>query len=151
MIEGFNLTGYLLFALVTSITPGPNNYLLFSYGKQYGFTDSHKFMLGIFVGFSALLYMAGYGIGELITQYPTLHLILKGISSVWLFYLAIVMSKLEIGLPEQTNSKMGFYQGFFLQFVNPKAWIMSITGASAYYPKWQISIGAFSFLLFYLV
>jgi len=131
---GFNITGYLIFAFVTSITPGPNNYLLFSYGKNYGFKDSSKFMFGIFLGFFVLLCASGYGIAEIITKSPTIGLGLKIISSIWLFYLAIVLSKLNSDISLDSNSKIGFYQGFFMQFVNPKAWIMAITGASAFLP-----------------
>jgi len=131
---GFNITGYLIFAFVTSITPGPNNYLLFSYGKNYGFKDSSKLMIGIFLGFFVLLYASGYGIAEIITKNPTIGLVLKIISSIWLFYLAIVLSKLSSDISVDSNSKIGFYQGFFMQFVNPKAWIMAITGASAFLP-----------------
>lgn len=145
---GFNITGYLIFALVTSITPGPNNYLLFSYGKNYGFKDSSKLMAGIFLGFFVLLYASGYGIAEIITKNPTIGLVLKIISSIWLFYLAIVLSKLSTDISVDSNSKIGFYQGFFMQFVNPKAWIMAITGASAFLPHLDnIHISVFAFAI----
>lgn len=130
----FNITGYLIFAFVTSITPGPNNYLLFSYGKTYGFKDSGKLMLGIFLGFSVLLYVAGYGIAGIITSNQTIGLVLKIISSVWLLYLAFVLSKLSSTIKVEMHAKIGFFQGFFMQFVNPKAWIMAISGAGAFLP-----------------
>ncbi|TAH24385.1 MAG: LysE family translocator [Cytophagales bacterium] len=132
---GFNITGYLIFALVTSITPGPNNYLLFSYGRNYGFQDSSKLMLGIFLGFFVLLCTSGYGIAGIIAENPKIEFILKIASSIWLFYLAIVLSKLSSNVSVDSNSKIGFFQGFFMQFVNPKAWIMAITGASAFLPQ----------------
>jgi threonine/homoserine/homoserine lactone efflux protein len=127
--------GYLLFAFVTSITPGPNNYLLFSYGKSFGFKRSSYLMLGIFFGFFVLLYIAGYGIAEIITRSPTTGLILKIISSAWLLYLAFVLSRLSSEVKAQDGSRAGFIQGFLLQFVNPKAWIMAITGAGAFLPQ----------------
>lgn len=131
---GFNLAGYMIFALVTSITPGPNNYLLFSYGKKYGFKDSYYLMLGIFVGFLVLLYASGYGITGLITANKTIEIILKITSSIWLFYLAVVLSKLNSNVSEASDFQAGFYKGFLMQFVNPKAWIMAITGAGAFLP-----------------
>ncbi len=132
---GFDLAGYLLFAFVTSITPGPNNYLLFSYGKLFGFKRSSYLMFGIFLGFFVLLYIAGYGIAGIITQSSTAEIILKVVSSAWLLYLAIVLSRLSSEVSEGNNSRAGFLQGFILQFVNPKAWIMAITGAAAFLPK----------------
>jgi threonine/homoserine/homoserine lactone efflux protein len=147
-MPGFNITGYLIFAFVTSITPGPNNYLLFSYGKTYGFNDSSKLMSGIFMGFFVMLYASGYGIAEIITQNPTLGLILKIVSSIWLFYLAIVLSKLSADISENSNFKVGFYQAFLMQFVNPKAWIMAITGAGAFLPHYaNIHLNVFVFAI----
>lgn len=146
----FDIVGYLIFAFVTSITPGPNNYMLLSYGKHHGFKDSGKLMFGIFLGFSVLLYIAGYGIAGLITENPTVGLVLKIISSAWLLYLAFVLSKLSGNNGHVDDTKFGFYQGFFMQFVNPKAWIMAISGASAFLPQLSnihlsVFIFAFSF------
>ena len=144
----FNIVGYMIFALVTSITPGPNNYLLFSYGKTYGFKDSSRLMVGILLGFFILLYTAGYGIAELITNSSTLGIALKVVSSIWLFYLAIVLSKLNSDTLENSDAKVGFYHGLFMQFVNPKAWIMAITGASAFLPHYEnIHLNVFVFAI----
>lgn len=134
---GFNLAGYLIFAFVTSITPGPNNYLLFSYGKKFGFKDSNKLMLGIALGFITMLLISGYGLGEIIRQSATISLILKIVSSVWLLYLAFMLSKLSSDVEDNSNIKVGFYQAYFLQFVNPKAWIMAVTGATAFLPHFD--------------
>jgi threonine/homoserine/homoserine lactone efflux protein len=134
---GFDIFGYLIFAFVTSITPGPNNYLLFSYGKNYGLKNSSKLMFGIFFGFLVLLYASGYGIAEIITRNPKIELILKIASSVWLFYLAIALSKLSTNVSEKSEPNIGFKEAFFMQFLNPKAWIMAITGASAFLPNFE--------------
>jgi threonine/homoserine/homoserine lactone efflux protein len=134
---GFNISGYLIFALVTSITPGPNNIMLFSHGKAFGIKPSVKLMLGIFLGFSTLLYISGYGIAEIVTKSPTIGLILKIISSIWLIYLAFVLSKLGSEISSESNVKISVYQGFFMQFVNPKAWIMAIVGAGAFMPHFS--------------
>lgn len=131
----FDLAGYLLFAFVTSITPGPNNYMLFSYGKNFGFKQSSYLMLGIFLGFFILLYIAGYGIAGIVTRSPTTGLILKIVSSAWLLYLAFVLSRLNSEVETRNDARAGFIQGFLLQFVNPKAWIMAISGAGAFLPK----------------
>jgi threonine/homoserine/homoserine lactone efflux protein len=132
---GLNLTGIFFYSFVTSITPGPNNYMLFAYGQSYGFSDAGKIMAGIFSGFFVMLCIAGYGIAEIITGNQLLTIILKLISSVWLLYLAFALSKLSANLAFSTSNKVGFFQAFLLQFVNPKAWIMAITGAAAFLPK----------------
>ncbi len=124
----------MIFAFVTLITPGPNNYLLFSHVKNYGFKYSSGLMFGIFLGFLVLLFASGYGIAGIITKNPAISLVLKIISSGWLFYLALVLSKLNSNDSVASKSKIGFYHGFFMQFVNPKAWIIAISGASAFLP-----------------
>jgi threonine/homoserine/homoserine lactone efflux protein len=132
---GNDFAGYLIFAFVTSITPGPNNYLLFAYGKTFGYKDSGRLMAGIFLGFFTLLYLAGYGIGELISNNQTIGLILKTVSSAWLLYLAVVLSRPIIESRNSKTQKIGFRQAFLLQFVNPKAWIMAFSGAGAFMPQ----------------
>ena len=131
----FNLFGYLIYASLMSITPGPNNLMLLSYGKAYGFSDSRNVMLGIFLGFFLILCSAGYGIAKIITSSPTAGLVLKIIGSLWMLYLAFVLRKLNIEVEPDKKAAIGFGQAFFMQFVNLKAWVMAISGASAFLPQ----------------
>lgn len=131
---GFNIVGYLIFAFVTSITPGPNNYMLFSHGKSFGLNDSRKLMLGIFTGFFTMVYIAGYGIAEIVTANSKIGLILKIVGSIWLLYLAFVLSKLNADIKTEKPVKITFPQVYLMQFVNPKAWVMAISSASAFMP-----------------
>jgi threonine/homoserine/homoserine lactone efflux protein len=131
----FNLLGYLVFAFVTSITPGPNNLMLLSYGKAYGFADSGKVMLGIVLGFLIMLYLAGYGVAQIVTNNSTVALILRIVGSLWMFYLAIVLSKLTIAIEPNKRIEIGFGRAFTQQFANPKAWIMAISGAGTFMPQ----------------
>ena len=131
---GFNIVGYVIFAFVTAITPGPNNYLLFAHGKAFGMNDSRKLMLGIITGFFTMACIAGYGVAEIITQNQTYGLILKIVGSIWLFYLAIILSKLNSEIKTEKPVKLTFIQAYLLQFINPKAWIVAISGAGAFMP-----------------
>ncbi len=45
----------VLFAFTTSITPGPNNMMLFASGVNFGFRRTIPHMLGIGAGFLSLL------------------------------------------------------------------------------------------------
>ncbi len=146
---GYNLTGYLIFAFVTTITPGPINYMLFSYGRNYGLRDSGKLMAGIFLGFMVLLYLSGYSIAGLITKHPAMEFYFKIASSLWLLYLAVILSKINSVDTVDSGSRIGFFAGFFMQFVNPKAWIMAIGGASAFLPHFDnihLSVFVFSMI-----
>jgi threonine/homoserine/homoserine lactone efflux protein len=131
----FNLFGYLIYASLMSITPGPNNLMLLSYGKAYGFTYSKDVILGIFLGFFLMLCMAGYGIANIITRNPTASLVLKIVGSLWMLYLALLLRRLSVEVKPGEQATIGFGQAFFMQFVNLKAWIMAISGASAFLPQ----------------
>ena len=131
----FNLFGYLIYASLMSITPGPNNLMLLSYGKAYGFTDSRNIILGIFLGFFLMLCLAGYGITSIITNNPAAGLVLKIIGSLWMLYLAFLLRKLSVEVEPGEKKTIGFGKAFSMQFVNLKAWVMAISGASAFLPQ----------------
>jgi threonine/homoserine/homoserine lactone efflux protein len=148
----FNFLGYLIFASVTCITPGPNNLMLFSYGKAYGFDDSGKVMMGIGLGFFTMLCLAGYGVAEVIANSATLGFALRIIGSLWMLYLAFVLSKMSIEIIPGENKRITFGQAFLQQFVNPKAWVMAISGAGAFMPNSNnIHLNVFIFAMFFAV
>jgi threonine/homoserine/homoserine lactone efflux protein len=131
----FNIVGYLIYASLMSITPGPNNLMLLSYGKAYGFTDSRNIILGIFLGFFLMLCLAGYGIANIIMSSPTAGLVLKIVGSLWMLYLAFVLRKISVEVEPGEKAAIGFGQAFSMQFINLKAWVMAISGASAFLPQ----------------
>lgn len=136
-MEHFNIIGFILFGLVAMITPGPNNYLLFSYGKFYGFKGAYQTMAGIFFGFMSILFITGYGIAEIMMRNATITLILKTLSSLWLLYLAYSLSNLQVSKADSLKKKVGFIQMYLMQFINPKAWIIAVAGASAFMPTYN--------------
>jgi len=145
-----NFVGYFLFAFVTCITPGPNNLMLFSYGKAYGFDDSGKILMGIGLGFFLMLCLSGYGVAEVIANSPTLGLILRITGSLWMLYLAFVLGNMTREISPGVGKRIAFGQAFFQQFVNPKAWIMAISGASAFMPTSDnIHLNVFIFATFF--
>ena len=145
-----NIYGYLLFALVTSITPGPNNLLLLDYGKTHGFKGSLGIMAGIFFGFFVLLYLAGYGIGQILKTNEYVALSFKILSSIWLLYLAYLMTKIKFSNERTINKNIGFVQLFLMQFLNPKAWLMAINGAAVFMPTFtNVHLNVFVFAVIF--
>jgi threonine/homoserine/homoserine lactone efflux protein len=82
-----------------------------------------------------MLCLAGYGIANIITRNPMAGLVLKIIGSLWMLYLALLLRKLSVEVKPGEQAAIGFGQAFFMQFVNLKAWIMAISGASAFLPQ----------------
>ncbi len=58
------LSAFVLFAFVSSITPGPNNTMLLASGVNFGFRRSMPHALGISIGFMLLVISVGLGLGE---------------------------------------------------------------------------------------
>jgi threonine/homoserine/homoserine lactone efflux protein len=124
----------LLYAFVSSITPGPNNFMLLASGVNFGFTRTIPHMLGIGVGFVVLLLAVGFGLGALLTAFPPLHLALKIAGGAYLLYLAwkIAMSRSMGSARESRGKPMTFMQAALFQWVNPKAWVMAVSAMAIY-------------------
>lgn len=124
-----------VFAFVSSITPGPNNIMLTSSGIRFGFTRSIPHMLGITFGFAVLLAICAAGIGSLIIAVPALHVVLKVLGSGYLVYLAWKLRGMAFSQSVTGDARpMSFLGAALFQFANPKAWVMGVTGASAFLP-----------------
>jgi threonine/homoserine/homoserine lactone efflux protein len=122
------------FAFVTSITPGPNNLMLLASGTHFGWRRSLPHLLGISFGFGVMLILVGLGLGEVFTRFPGLHDVLKWTSLAYLLYLAFKVATAPPPTREASNRgrPMGFGAAALFQVVNPKAWAMALTAATAY-------------------
>ncbi len=123
----------LVFALVASITPGPNNFMLLASGVNFGFARTLPHMFGIMGGFFVLLIAVGFGLGALIQTFPVMHLVLKVLGGGYLLYLAwrIAMSR-SMGKAGNSARPMTFLEAAAFQWVNPKAWMMAVTAMAIY-------------------
>ncbi|WP_036578431.1 LysE family translocator, partial [Brucella anthropi] len=90
---------------------------------------------GIGVGFFVLLLAIGFGLGALIETVPSFYAALKFAGGAYMLYLAwkIAMSR-SIGEAKHRDKAepMTFLQAAAFQWVNPKAWVMAITGIATY-------------------
>ncbi|WP_109369372.1 LysE family translocator [Ochrobactrum soli] len=125
----------IAFAFVSSITPGPNNLMLLASGVNFGFRRTIPHMLGIGVGFFGLLLAVGFGLGVPLETVPAFYTSLKFAGGAYMLYLAwkIAMSR-SIGEAKGTGDgkPMTFMQAAAFQWVNPKAWVMAVTGIATY-------------------
>jgi len=128
------LLALFAYAFVTSITPGPNNFMLLASGVNYGFTRTVPHMLGIGAGFVTLLLGVGMGLGALLTAFPALHMALKVAGGAYLLYLAwkIASSRSLSSGKEDKARPMTFLEAAAFQWVNPKAWVMAVTAMAVY-------------------
>lgn len=133
ILDTATLSALVGFAFATSITPGPNNMMLFASGVNFGFRRTVPHMLGIGVGFLSLLIGVGLGLGALLATVPLLYTGLKIAGGIYLLYIAwkIGMSR-TLGDGEAAARPMTFLAAAAFQWVNPKAWVMAVTAMSVY-------------------
>ncbi|MGA8137688.1 MULTISPECIES: LysE family translocator [Pseudomonas] len=130
------LLGFALFALVTSVTPGPNNAMLLASGVNFGFNRSIPHILGISCGFFVLVLAVGLGLGAVFEAYPVLYSVLRYIGGAYLLYLAWkIAGSGPVSESEQGAGRpFGFWNAAAFQWVNPKAWVMAVGAISTYTP-----------------
>jgi threonine/homoserine/homoserine lactone efflux protein len=136
-MEAFDsrLLGLILFSLTASITPGPNNTLLLSSGKHFGYRRTLPLMGGIFTGFIVLLLLSGFGVASLIHSHPSLHLGLRCVSTLWLGYLAYLIFRMGMQANSEKARLLSYREAFLMQFLNPKAWAVAVNGAGGFMPQ----------------
>ena len=130
------LLGFALFALVTSITPGPNNTMLLASGVNFGFNRTIPHMLGITCGFFVLVVAVGFGLGAVFQTYPILYTVLRYVGAAYLLYLAWKIAHSgPVGEGVEGEARPISYLGAAaFQWVNPKAWIMALGAITTYTP-----------------
>lgn len=133
MLFEFPLLPLIGFAVAASITPGPNNVLVAANAAQNGLRATVPHMLGISAGFSLMIVLVGIGLAGMLAQFPLVGQIMRWASLAWLLYLAwgIATAPLpgEIGKP---GFRFGFVRAMLFQWVNPKAWLLALSIASAW-------------------
>ena len=127
------LSALIGFAVVSSVTPGPNNLMLMTSGANFGFRRTIPHMAGISLGFGFMLVLVGIGLAQVFERWPVTLLILKIGSVAYLLYLAWKITKAGTpGDSEAAAKPFTFLQAAAFQWVNPKAWAMALSAISLY-------------------
>jgi threonine/homoserine/homoserine lactone efflux protein len=111
------------FSVVSSITPGPNNILLWASGARFGFRASLAHVLGTAVGIGAMAVAAAFGLAALIDAVPGLAVAMKIAASLYLLYLAARLAGSAAIERTDLARPLGLRQAIAFQLVNPKAWV----------------------------
>jgi threonine/homoserine/homoserine lactone efflux protein len=122
------------FSVVSSVTPGPNNVLLWASGAAFGFRRSLPHVAGTGLGIGAMALGVAAGLGALLTTVPDITVAMKVGGSLYLLYLAFQIagaSALEVG---SIARPLGPLQAAAFQVINPKAWIFAIGAITTFRP-----------------
>ncbi|MGH6925983.1 MAG: LysE family translocator [Propylenella sp.] len=128
------ILAYFVFAIVTSITPGPNNVMLTATGANVGVWRGLPHMFGISFGFGLMLFLLTAGVGAALTDNETLMLGLKVAGIAVLLYLAWRIATAGRTTSGERERPIGFFGAVAFQWVNPKAWLIAAGSVSFLQP-----------------
>lgn len=121
-----------LFALTMSISPGPVNLITLISGVNNGTYKTIPFVLGASVGFTLLLINVGLGMQLLTNSFMWWQPLMTISGSLLIGYFGYKFLTANSSLTNSTQVKATFAQGALLQWLNPKAWLASVAGVSAF-------------------
>ena len=126
------LFSLILFCLVTSCTPGPNNILASYSGFNFGIKKTLPLMSGVAFGYTLMLTFVNFGLIVIFKNYPIIQQIIKVIGSIFLIYLAYKISFSISNSNILQKNPVKFFDTFLFQFINPKAIIVATIMVSTF-------------------
>ena len=118
------IVAFAVFAVVTSITPGPNNIMLAATGANVGIRRGLPHMFGIALGFALMLFLVAAGAGTALLANPDAMRALRGVGIVVLLWLAWKTATAGRSASGERERPIGLFGAAAFQWVNPKAWLI---------------------------
>ena len=147
------LFSLILFCLVTSCTPGPNNILASYSGFNFGIKKTLPHIFGVALGFTFLIFLLTIGLVNVFKIFPIIQVSLKYLGSIFLVYLAYKIYFSKIDSEKKNENPVKFIETFLFQFLNPKGVLIGIIIVSTYvehgenYLKYATQVIFFAFLV----
>lgn len=123
-----------VFALATSITPGPVNVLSAISGARFGVLQSLAYVFGASSSFVIILVMVGLGLQrvmDLVERHAALMALAGGAYMLWLAW-RIARDDGMLSIDGERQHRPGVVAGLLAQGANPKAWIVALSAISIY-------------------
>ena len=127
-----DLLSLVIFGFVTAMTPGPNNITSSYSGFNFGYKKTLPLILAVIFGWTLLLILMNTGLILIFKQYPYLQQIIRILGSIFLVYLAYLISFSNTSQGTPIKNPISFSKAFILQFVNPKSLVVSMTTVSIF-------------------
>ena len=147
-----DLLSLVIFGFVTAMTPGPNNITSSYSGFNFGYKKTLPLILAVISGWTLLLILMNTGLILIFKKYPFIQEIIRVLGSIFLVYLAYLISFSKPSKDAPIKSPISFSKAFILQFVNPKSLVVSMTTVSIFidpanYLRDSIIVISYFFLL----
>jgi len=125
----------LAFAIVASVTPGPNTLMVAALSARGGWRLALPAVLGITAGFIVLLLLAGLGLAAPLAAIPGLQSAMRWAGAAWLLWLAWRIATAPPPTAQAGEARvLGFWGAAAFQWVNPKAWLVGLAALAAFAP-----------------
>jgi threonine/homoserine/homoserine lactone efflux protein len=128
------VAAFLTFSVVAAITPGPGNILLTATGAAVGVWRGGGCLFGVSAGMASLMFAVALGLGSLILQHPLVLEIMKWAGAAFLLWLAWKIATADTTMQSDAPEPVGFVEAALLQWINPKAWVVTTGAVGTYYP-----------------
>jgi threonine/homoserine/homoserine lactone efflux protein len=116
------------FAFVITVSPGPNNVLLWASGASFGFVRTVPHIVGTAIGVGILGLAVAAGVGVVVTALPPLAFAMRVAGSIYLLYLAWRIASSGAARPLRLLEAAAF------QLPNPKVWIFALSAITTFRP-----------------
>lgn len=143
-MEG-SILDLIVFIVINSITPGPNNLMLLHGGIKKGFFGCQAHVWGITFGVGTMVWLSYWGMAAVVVDYPTVMFIILILGTAYLLWLTYQMAISDFGavvneaiqLEASSNAEakikqqfgelpLTFWQAALFQWLNPKTWTMTV-------------------------
>ena len=127
------------FALAGAITPGPVNVLALRHGTQARLVPLVAYVLGASLSYAVVVWIMGQS-GQLLLQLPGVAAVAPWLCAMYLLWLAwkvatapVTQMATKSDTPVDTlTPRQAFAQAAALQLLNPKAWLVALSGVGMF-------------------
>jgi len=147
----FDPLPYAAYSFVMAITPGPNNVMLTASGANFGFRRTVPHLFGISTGCAIQLLAVCAGLGALFARWPVLQTVLQWAGAAYLLWLGWKLLRSGEVAEGHAPRPITFWQAAAFQFINPKAWVMSLSAVALFLPAGMSMVTASAYLIVMMV
>ena len=119
------MTSYIIISFLMMVTPGPGVLSLAGVGAGFGWRVGIMYLIGLFLGTNGVALLVVLCFKQFLFEIDGVELTFLVLSLSYLSFLSwrIATSDNKTGFKE-TSKAPKLYEGIFLQFVNPKAYVV---------------------------
>jgi threonine/homoserine/homoserine lactone efflux protein len=137
------LAPLVVFSIVSSGSPGPNNVMLWASGAAFGLRRTIAHVLGTAIAIGAMALASAAGLAALIAALPGLAIVMKAAGSAYLAYLAWQIARSGDLQQAAMARPFDLRQAMLFQVVNPKAWTFALGAVTTFRPvELPLAVGA---------